>query len=232
MDLPTELGDEAADSPARIEVSVSHADEVALVEALRAGDQAAFELLIDRHATAMLRVARMYVSTAEAAEDVVQEAWLGVVRGVDRFEGRSSLKTWIFRILANRARTHGSRDGRTVPFSTLRADGDDQATRSVEPGRFKLDGRWAGYWAVPPALLPEDRVLGLELRATLDAMIDGLPARQRAVITLRDIEGFTAIEACEVLGLSDANQRVLLHRARCRVRAQLEALVGDGGPRQ
>jgi len=205
------------------------ADEVALVDALRAGDRAAFELLLARYGAAMLRVARTYVATAEAAEDVVQETWLGVVRGIDRFEGRSSLKTWIFRILANRARTRGTREARSVPFSSL-AD-DEHPEPAVGRERFAGDGRWAGHWVVPPGPLPEERVLGRELRARLDALIDELPARQRVVLVLRDVEGLSATEVCEVLGLSDANHRVLLHRARCRLRSRLETLVGDVGSR-
>jgi len=229
VDVPAELADSAVGAPATAGSSPPSAEELALVQALRDGDQAAFVVLIDRYGSAMLRLARTYVATAEAAEDVVQETWLGVVRGIDRFEGRSSLKTWIFRILANRARTTGSRDARSLPFSGLTPD--DPSDPTVEPERFTPDGRWAGHWAVPPTPLPEDRVLGLELRANLEAVIDGLPARQRAVIVLRDVEGLSATEASEVLGLSDANQRVLLHRARCRVRAQLETLVTDGGSR-
>jgi len=227
-EVPPAIDDEPGAGPT-VAVAPTGADEVALVDALRAGDRAAFELLLDRYGAAMLRVARTYVATAEAAEDVVQETWLGVVRGIDRFEGRSSLKTWIFRILANRARTRGSRDARSVPFSSL---GDDQRPEpAVERERFASDGRWAGHWMVPPGPLPEESVLGRELRASLDGVIDLLPPRQRAVLVLRDVEGLSAAEACEVLGLSDANHRVLLHRARCRVRSHLETLAGDGGSR-
>ncbi|HLK45738.1 MAG TPA: sigma-70 family RNA polymerase sigma factor, partial [Acidimicrobiales bacterium] len=228
----TELPLATADEPgpgAPPTVASTAADEVALVDALRAGDRAAFEVLLDRYGAAMLRVARSYVSTAEAAEDVVQETWLGVVRGIDRFEGRSSLKTWIFRILANRARTRGSRDARSVPFSSLAEE--DRPGPSVEPARFLADGRWAGHWAVPPMPLPEERMLTRELRESLNVLIDELPPRQRAVLVLRDVEGLSATEACDVLGLSDANHRVLLHRARCRLRARLEVVSAEGGSR-
>lgn len=225
-EIPPTIEDEPRTGPP-LAAAPTGADETALVDALRAGDRAAFELMVDRYGAAMLRVARTYVATAEAAEDVVQETWLGVVRGIDRFEGRSSVKTWIFRVLANRARTRGSRDARSVPFSSL-SEGEHPES-AVERGRFAIDGRWAGHWVVPPGPLPEESVLGRELRASLDGVIDLLPPRQRAVLVLRDVEGLSAAEACEVLGLSDANQRVLLHRARCRVRSHLETLAGDGG---
>ncbi|HZQ85062.1 MAG TPA: sigma-70 family RNA polymerase sigma factor [Acidimicrobiales bacterium] len=228
-EVPLATADEPGGGPSPT-APAGGADEVALIDALRAGDRAAFEILLERYGAAMLRVARTYVSTAEAAEDVVQETWLGVVRGIDRFEGRSSLKTWIFRILANRARTRGSRDARSVPFSSL-AD-EDGPGPAVEPARFLADGRWAGHWAVPPTPLPEERMLGRELRASLNALIDELPPRQRAVLVLRDVEGLNAAEACDVLGLSDANHRVLLHRARCRLRARLEVLATEGGSRR
>lgn len=229
VDVPTEVAHPAVEGAPPIGAAPAGAEEIALVEALQAGDGVAFGLLIERYGTAMLRVARTYVASAEAAEDVVQETWMGVVRGIDRFEGRSSLKTWIFRILANRARTRGSRDARSTPFSTLEGAEEDLYGTSVEPERFMPDGRWAGHWAAPPARLPEELAVGHELRANLEKVIERLPARQRAVIILRDIEGLSATEACEVLGLSDANQRVLLHRARCRARAQLEAVLGARG---
>ncbi|HMC81305.1 MAG TPA: sigma-70 family RNA polymerase sigma factor [Acidimicrobiia bacterium] len=204
-------------------------DDDEVVEALRRGDESAFASLIDRYHNSLLRLALSYVATREQAEDVVQETWMGVLAGIDRFEGRSSLKTWIFRILVNRAKTKGVREHRSLPFSSLEGDGDDKEP-SIDPSRFQEGGRWAGYWSAPPASwegVPEDRLLSAETRAVVEAAIAMLPEMQRAVITLRDVRGFTAQEACEVLGLTEANQRVLLHRARSKVRARLEEYLGS-----
>jgi RNA polymerase sigma-70 factor, ECF subfamily len=195
-------------------------DDSALVEALRRGDEKAFASLVQRHHSSLLRLAMSYVATREQAEDAVQETWLGVLNGIDRFEGRSSLKTWIFRILVNRAKTKGVREQRSVPFSSLEGE-DDAPGPSVDPARFAP----AGNWSAPPASwegVPEDRLLSAETRAIVDTVIAGLPDKQRAVITLRDVEGLTAQEASDVLGLTEVNQRVLLHRARSKVRARLE----------
>ena len=198
-------------------------DDAVLIAALRAGDEAAFGELDDRYYGPMQRVARQYVATKEAAEDVVQETFLGVIQGIDRFEGRSSLKTWIFRILVNRARTRGEREGRTRPFSAL-ALGLDADEPAVDPDRFAAEGRWAGYWSAPPSadVLPEASVLVAELGSELRAVIDGLPPAQRTVLELRDVQGLSAAEVCDLLELSEANQRVLLHRARSKARAALE----------
>jgi RNA polymerase sigma-70 factor (ECF subfamily) len=206
---------------------ITVADDTDLVERLRAGDESAFAVLVDRYYASMLHVARGYVATREAAEDVVQETFLGVIKGIATFEGRSSLKTWMFRILVNRAQTRGEREGRTRPFSSL-AEGDEPA---VDPDRFAKDGRWAGYWSAPPSTeeLPEASVLATEMGSRLLAAIEGLPAAQRAVIELRDVLGFGSAEVCELLGVTEANQRVLLHRARSKARAALEAYVGGGG---
>ncbi len=198
-------------------------DDTLLVAALRAGDETAFGELVDRYYGIMQRVARQYVATKEAAEDVVQETFLGVIQGIDRFEGRSSLKTWIFRILVNRARTRGEREGRTRPFSAL-VLGLDVDEPSVDPERFASEGRWAGYWSAPPAAdhLPEASVLVAELGSELRAVIADLPLAQRTVLELRDVQGLSSAEVCELLELSEANQRVLLHRARSKARAALE----------
>ncbi len=199
-------------------------DDGAVVAALRRGDEAAFASLIDRYQSSLLRLAMAYVATREQAEDVVQETWLGVLNGIDRFEGRSSLKTWIFRILVNRAKTKVVREHRSVPFSDLVADGEE-AEASVDPARFR-----AGAWSAPPASwegIPEDRLLSAETRAVVEDAIAALPDGQRAVITLRDVRGFTAPETVEVLGITEANQRVLLHRARSKVRARLEEYLGS-----
>ena len=197
-------------------------DEAALVKALRQGDEQAFTSLVQRYHASLLRLAMSYVATREQAEDAVAETWLGVLNGIDRFEGRSSLKTWIFRILVNRAKTKGVREQRSVPFSSLGSEGEGgESEPSVDPGRFAP----AGNWSAPPQSwegLPEDRLLSAEAKAIVDAAIAHLPDMQRAVITLRDVQGLTAEEAREVLGLTEVNQRVLLHRARSKVRARLE----------
>jgi RNA polymerase sigma-70 factor, ECF subfamily len=200
----------------------------ALVDALRAGDEAAFASLLDRYYDTMLRVARTHVATREAAEDVVQETFLGVINGIDRFEARSSLRTWMFRILTNIAKSCGEREGRSRPFSSLAPElGADEP--SVDPDRFIASGRWAGYWATPPVGhdVPEARVLAAEAGDRLISAIEALPAAQRTVITLRDVKGFSAAEVCELLGVSEANQRVLLHRARSKTRAALERYLDE-----
>jgi RNA polymerase sigma-70 factor (ECF subfamily) len=199
-------------------------DETVLLAALRKGDEQAFGSLIDRYHSSMVRVARTYVATREAAEDVVQETWLGVVTGLDGFEERSSLKTWIFRILVNRAKTRGERESRIRPFSSLEPEDDEPA---VAADRFNEHGRFAGFWSSPPtaADIPEDAVVLAELGQQLLAVLDGLPPGQRTVITLRDLHGLSSAQVCEILGVSEVNQRVLLHRARSRARAALERLA-------
>jgi RNA polymerase sigma-70 factor (ECF subfamily) len=177
---------------------------------------------LSRYGAALLRLALLFVPTRAIAEEVVQETWLAVLTGLERFEERSSLKTWLFRILTNKAKTRGQREGRVVPFSSLAADGDEEAP-SVDPDRFfGADHHASGHWSAPPMGVPEERLLAGEARARIAAAIEALPPSQRAVIKLRDVEGFSAEEACNVLGLSETNQRVLLHRARSKVRAALE----------
>jgi RNA polymerase sigma-70 factor, ECF subfamily len=199
--------------------------ELELLVALRRGDEQAFTALVDRHGASMLRLARVYVRDRAVAEEVVQEAWLGVLRGVERFEGRSSLRTWLHRIVANLAKTRAVREARSVPFSALaRADAEEEGP-SVPPERFRgPDDRWAGHWATPPEPWgqPEHELLSAETRALIVAAIDALPAMQRRVITLRDMEGWSAVEVCNVLELSETHQRVLLHRARTKVRQALD----------
>jgi RNA polymerase sigma-70 factor, ECF subfamily len=197
--------------------------EEALVMRLQAGDESAFRDLVTRHDSAMRRLARSYVQTAAAADEVVQETWLAVIRGLAKFERRSSLKTWIFRILVNRAQTRGARERRQVPFSALAPEDQEPA---VDPERFLPPGHpVAGYWSTIPNRffeLPEDRLLAAEATGLIAQAIAGLPDRQRRVIELRDVEGWESEEVCEGLGLSPENQRVLLHRARSTVRAILE----------
>jgi RNA polymerase sigma-70 factor, ECF subfamily len=195
-------------------------DDAALLERLRAGDESAFEALVARHDGALRRVARTFVRTDSAADDVVQETWLGVVHGLSTFEGRSSLRTWIFRILANQARTRAVRDARSLPFSAL----EDDDGPAVEPTAFAADGRWT---SAPPRLDsdPETGLLSAELREHLLDAVDALSRDQRAVITLRDLVGLRADEVCELLEISEVNQRVLLHRARARMRTALVPLM-------
>jgi RNA polymerase sigma-70 factor (ECF subfamily) len=196
-------------------------EDALLVEGLRAGDEAAFAAVMRMHGRGMLRVAEMYVSSRAVAEDVVQEAWVGVLRGIGRFEGRSSLKTWLYRIVANTAKTRGVRESRSVPFSSL-GDGADEGT--VDADRFLGSGdRFPGHWAVPPqAWAPEGRLLADETLEVVERAIEKLPPAQRAVITMRDVQGFTSEEVCNALDLTETNQRVLLHRARAKVRSALE----------
>jgi RNA polymerase sigma-70 factor (ECF subfamily) len=201
-------------------------DEQRLVEALRNRDGAAYESLLDRYSASMTRIARLHVRSAAVADEVVQEAWLGVLEGIDRFEGRSSLKTWIFRILTNIAKTRGQREGRILPFSAL----SDEEEPSVDPERF-LDAshpRWPHHWASPPERFPEERLLARETLDVVEQAIEALPSSQRAVITLRDVEGWSSEEARNALELSETNQRVLLHRARSKVRQALEEYFEDG----
>ena len=192
---------------------------------MRAGDEGAFRVFVGRYHQTMIRVAARYVPSPSIAEEVAQETWLGVIRGLDRFEGRSSVKTWLFRIVENQARTRGAREPRATPFSALEAGGDGDGP-AVDPARFVGPGDpFAGYWDSPPARfsnLPEERLLSAETRDVIEQTIADLPGRQQRVISLRDIEGWHAEEVCEFLGLSEGNQRVLLHRARSRVRAALE----------
>jgi len=208
-----------AESPAGLP-----ADEASLVAALRRRDERAFLALVTRYNPALLRLAQVYCGSRAVAEEVVQETWLGVLQGIDRFEQRSSFRTWLYRILVNRAKTHGVREGRQVPFS---APEGDAAERAVPAERFRpaTDPVAPGHWAVPPRAWGGSPAGQLETKETLAVImkaIAALPPGQRDVITLRDVEGLSGAEVCNILGLSDTNQRVLLHRARSRVRAALE----------
>jgi RNA polymerase sigma-70 factor, ECF subfamily len=200
-----------------------------IVAALKRGDERVFADLVDAYSPGLLRMAQMFVRDRAVAEDVVQDTWIAVLRGIDRFEGRSSLKTWIYRILMNTAKTRGQRESRSIPFSA--AVSSDEP--SVEPDRF-LDAnqRFAGGWMLGPSewLTPEEELLQGETRGAIRAAIDELPEAQRAVITMRDVEGFPAEEVAELLGISDGNQRVLLHRVRSKVRRAIEAHLGAVEP--
>jgi len=208
-------------------VPAGYEDGPRLVDALRRGDEDAFAWLVRRHHDALLRYARVFVRDRAVAEEVVQETWLGVIRGIGSFEGRSSVKTWIFHILANRARTRGEREARSVPFSALVAREVDDSEPAVDADRFlPADApRWAGHWAIAPQPwnAPEARMLASETRRVIDEAIAALPRVQREVITLRDVVGMDADEVCRMMELTDGNQRVLLHRARSRVRSALDA---------
>ena len=192
------------------------ASDAELVAALRRGDERVYAELVDAWRPGLMRMALMYVRDRAVAEEVVQDTWIAVLRGIDRFEGRSSLRTWVYRILMNTAKTRGVRESRSVPFSAA-APGDEAA---VDPDRFLEDG----HWRLGPSdwTTPEEELLQGETRDEILAAIDALPQQQRAVITLRDVDGFPPGEVSEILGITDGNQRVLLHRARSKVRAAIE----------
>ena len=196
-------------------------DDDALVKALVMRDQDAFAFLLDRYHASLMRLALQYVATRAVAEEVVQETWLAVLQGIDRFEQRSSLKTWLFRILVNIARTHGVKENRSIPFATTAMFDEDPA---VDPRRFRRGLRQRGAWKRPPHPWsePEQHAVDTETLATVRSAIDRLPPAQREVITMRDLLGWSAAEVCDALEVSDSNQRVLLHRARSKVRASLE----------
>ncbi len=208
-------------------------DEAQLIDALRRHDEAAFVQLVERYQGPLLRLALVYAGSRAVAEDVVQDTWLGVLQGIDKFEGRSSFKTWLFRILVNRARTRAEREGRTLPFSAL-GDATIESSESAVPAQRFLgasDPQWPHHWASPPKAWggsPEDQVLARETLDLIALEIARLPPAQREVITLRDVEGWSAEEACNVLGITETNQRVLLHRARSRVRGALESHFEPG----
>ena len=207
---------------------VASVDDSRLVEALRDRDERAFEQLTREYNASLLRVAQIYVTSRAVAEEVVQETWLGVLKGIERFEARSSLKTWIFRILTNIAKTRAQREGRTLPFSALERPGAVPEP-AVDPERFlpPEHERWPGHWSAKPEPWPEDRLLAAEARTVVEEAIEGLPPAQRAVISLRDIEGWSSEETCNALGVTETNQRVLLHRARSKVRRALENYVSE-----
>jgi RNA polymerase sigma-70 factor (ECF subfamily) len=207
-----------------VSVPLTTGDELALIARLRDGDEQAFETLVARNYATMLAVARTYVQSRAVAEEVVQEAWLGVLQSLDRFEGRSSLRTWIIAIVVNKAKTRAVRERRSVPFASLERD-----EPAVSPERFNRSGEtYPGHWHSPPARWSAPPDVVSQERETLRAVmlaISELPAAQQAVIRMRDLLGCSAEEVCSVLDVSAANQRVLLHRARSRVRAALEVHV-------
>lgn len=202
-------------------------DDDALVARLRAGDGVAFTRIVDEWSPVLLHVARRYVADRQAAEDVVQDTWLGVMTGLAHFEGRSSLRSWTFSILINRAKTRRTRDQRVVASATLTGGAVDADQSTLDPARFQdADGKYPGHWtstgAPRPWEEPEGRALGREVGELIERALDALPERQRLVVQMRDIHGMSSDEACAALRLSQQNQRVLLHRGRAALRAALE----------
>ncbi|WP_203972609.1 RNA polymerase sigma factor [Planotetraspora silvatica] len=201
------------------------ADDV-VVEALRCGDEDMFAALLTAWSPGMLQVARAYVADEHAAEDVVQDAWVGVLRGIDKFEARSALRTWVYRIVINRAKTRGVNDARTVPMTSLTAAKEDFGP-AVDPGGPRAGSRGADDPLAPPRTpvawpSPEGEILALEVHQHIERALGSLPARQRIVITLRDMQGYSSDEVCALLEITAANQRVLLHRARTSLRGTLD----------
>lgn len=213
-------------APSKTAIGNASVDEAALVRRLLAGDEAAFTQVVERYHGPLIRFAMLFVATRSVAEEVVQDTWVAVLHGLPSFEGRSALKSWIFSILANRAKTRGVREKRTIAFSELSAPGVEDEP-AVDPDRFTS----AGAWSAPPGRwdqdTPEKLLLHREALAVIDKAMAGLPASQRAVVTLRDVEGLDAAEVCNVLEVSETNQRVLLHRGRSKVRAALERYMAE-----
>jgi RNA polymerase sigma-70 factor (ECF subfamily) len=208
--------------------STPGAADTDLVQALRAGNETVFADLVDRLTPAMLAVARHHVPSQQVAEDVVQETWLGVLTGLDRFEGRSSLRGWVFAILLNIAKRRGARERRSIPFSS--AFPADRGGPTVDPGRFRPPGdEWPGHWAAPPRPweLPESAMLSREVRLQLARALETLPDRQRTVVRLRDVHGLDAEEVCALLDIEPGTQRGLLHRGRARLRQALEDYIDE-----
>jgi len=207
--------------------ALDFSDDDVLVKALAARDADAFAYLLDRYHSTLVRLAQQYVPSRAVADEVVQETWIAVIDGIDRFEQRSSLKTWLFRILVNIARSHGVKENRSIPFAATALLDEEPA---VDPRRFRRGLRARGAWKRPPRPWsePEQRAVDSETLETIRSAIDRLPPDQREVITMRDLLGWSAAEVCDALEVSDANQRVLLHRARSKVRASLERRYDEG----
>jgi RNA polymerase sigma-70 factor (ECF subfamily) len=219
----------SAGAGSTVEIVVTGADDSQLLAALRTGDEQAFVTLVERYHASLLRLARMYVEPS-AAEDVVQDTWIGVLRGLASFEGRASFKTWLFRILVNRARTRAVRVARSIPMSLLVKEEIESQECAVDPARFQsVDGRYPGHWLLKPSPdeLPEERLLAAEFDHVVRNALQTLPLAQSEVVRLRDVEGLSGEEVCQLLNLTDGNQRVLLHRGRSRIRAHLEGYLAS-----
>src|SRR5216684_242055 len=211
---------------------VRHSD-AELIDRLRDGDEATFVRLIDAYSAPLLRLAVTFVQSPAIAEEVVQETWMAVVTGIRRFEGRSSVKTWLFKILTNKAKTRALRERRTIPFSEFASDNADE--RAVDSDRFlpASHPQWPGHWATAPqpwSMGPEGTALDRETLGVLRSALEALPRAQRVVVALRDVHGWPAADVCAALDLTEANQRVLLHRGRSRLRAALERYFSDADP--
>ena len=211
---------------------MSFQEDISLVEALNNGDEDAFVSIFEKYQGSLVRVAKIYVNDADIAEEVVQETWIAVLKGLHRFEGRSTLKTWIFSIMVNRAKTYAQREGRYTPFASEFDEDDEPFEPAVAPDRFRPDDTTgdAHHWISIPRRwdeLPETNLLSREMRMRIEQAIDLLPPRQREVITLRDVEQISSEDVCNILGISETNQRVLLHRARSQVRRALELYLGE-----
>lgn len=204
-------------------------DEPGLIQALQAGDERVFAAVVDWYSGSLLRLAMSYVPSRAVAEEVVQETWMGVLEGINRFESRSSFKTWLFRILTNRAKTRGIRESRYESFGLSVSSPDAEGGPSLEDSLFVAEGSGKGHWVDPPQAwepdTPERALLSKECLSAIEKAIENLPATQRQVITLRDIEGVSSEEVCNILEISETNQRVLLHRARTKVRRELAPYV-------
>ena len=214
------------------EASARLPDDATLVRALRSGDEGPFAAMVDAYSPALVRLAMTFVRTRDVAEEVVQETWLSVMRGIDRFEGRSSFKSWLFTILRNTAINRAERERHSMPMSSLIGDEDDGPV--LDPDRFLPADHpeWPGHWAIGPTAwpMPEERLMATEARGVIADAIRALPPVQRVVIALRDVEGWPAHEVCDALQVSEGNQRVLLHRARTKVRMALETYFGAVEP--
>jgi len=210
---------------------VAPSADAATIERLLAGDEATFMMLVDQNQPSMVRLAQMYVSSHAVAEEAVQEAWIGILKGLPSFEGRSSLRTWMYKIVTNVAKTRGVREGRSLPFSSLAGEHDDP----VDPSWFQgPDESFPGGWRTFPddwRGIPEDRLLGRETLDHISRALDGMPPMQAEVVRLRDVQGWSSDEVCNALDLSETNQRVLLHRGRSRIRRDLDAYLSEGRDR-
>ena len=209
---------------------IASAVEAILIRQLRAGDETAFTEMVNQYHGALIRLALAHVSDRSVAEEVVQDVWMAVLEGIDRFEGRSSLKTWVFSILTNKAKTRGVRERRSIVVSALSAEGEEGDDATVDPSRFRTSGHWKDYWIDYPQSwdegTPERHVLEKEGAGLLEQAIAALPSRLKQVLIMRDVEGLDSKEVCVLLSISEANQRVLLHRARGKVRQALETYLG------